>query len=148
MFHQCPPSKSLVPAWDLPRALCLLADPPFEPLHQANLMDLTRKTAFLVAAACGRRVSEIQALSVAENHIRWSSDVVHLLPRAGFLAKNQTLDFTPKHIVLPDLRKASGSLDCGPWCPVQVLKSYIDRTAPYRGEVDSLFLTINLCLSH
>ena len=143
MFHQRPPTKSLVPSWGLPTALHFLAEPPFEPLHQANLMDLTRKTAFLVAAACGRRVSEIQALSVVENHIRWSSNAVHLLPRAGFLAKNQTLDFTHKHIILPDLRKASGSQDCGPWCPVRALKFYIDRTAPYRGEVDSLFLTVN-----
>ena len=143
MFHQRPPTKSLVPSWDLPTALRFWAEPPFEPLHQANLMDLTRKTVFLVAAACGRRVSEIQALSVAENHIRWSSNAVHLLPRAGFLAKNQTLDFIPKHIILPDLRKASGSPDCGPWCPVQALKFYINRTAPYRGEVDSSFLTVN-----
>ena len=106
-------------------------------------MDLTRKTAFLVAAACGRRVSEIQALSVAENHLRFGSNAVHLLPRAGFLAKNQSLDFTPKPIILPDLRRASGSKDCGPWCPVRALKFYIDKCKPYRGEIDSLFLTVN-----
>lgn len=143
MFHKRPPSRTLVPAWDLPRALRFLANPPFEPLNQASMMDLTRKTAFLVAAASGRRVSDIHALSVAENHIQWGSNAVHLLPRAGFLAKNQTLDFTPKHIILPDLRKASGSTDCGPWCPVRALKFYISKTAPYRGEVDAMFLTVN-----
>ena len=141
MFHKRPPSKSLVPAWDLPRALRLLAEPPFEPLDQASLLDLTRKTAFLVAAACGRRVSEIHALSAAENHLEFRASAVHLLPRAGFLAKNQTMDFSPKHIVLPDLRKASKSPDCGPWCPVRALKFYLHRTKPYRGELDRLFLT-------
>ena len=141
MFHKRPPSKSLVPAWDLPRALRLLAEPPFEPLDQASLLDLSRKTAFLVAAACGRRVSEIHALSTAENHLEFRASAVHLLPRAGFLAKNQTMDFTPKHIVLPDLRKASKSPDCKAWCPVRALKFYLHRTKPYRGEVDRLFLT-------
>ena len=106
------------------------------------MMDLTRKTAFLLAAASGRRVSEIHALSTAEHHIEWNSDLVRLLPRAGFLSKNQTADFTPKHIVLPDLRKSSGSDDCGPWCPVRALKYYLHRTKPYRKE-DALFLTVN-----
>lgn len=105
------------------------------------MMDLSRKTAFLVAAASGRRVSDIGALSVAENHLAFRSDGAHLLPRAGYLAKNQTQSFTPKHIILPDLRKAAGSPDDGPWCPVRALKFYLRRTATYRGEVDQLFIT-------
>ena len=56
-------------------------------------------------------------------------------------AKNQSMDFSPKHTVLPDLRKASKSPDCGLWCPVRALKFYFHRTKPYRGEMDSLFLT-------
>ncbi len=107
------------------------------------MMDLSRKTAFLVAAASGRRVSEIHALSMAEKHLEFRGDAAHLLPRAGFLAKNQTMDFTPSPIVLPDLRRASKSPDCGPWCPVRALKFYIHRTRPYRGEVDALFITVN-----
>ena len=141
MFHKRPPAKSLVPAWDLPRALRMLAEPPFEPLDQASLLDLSRKTAFLVAAACGRRVSEIHALSTAERHLEFRASAVHLLPTAEFLAENQTMDFSPKHIVLPDPRKASKSPDCGPWCPVRALKFYLQGTKPYRGEMDSLFLT-------
>ncbi len=107
------------------------------------MMDLTRKTAFLVAAASGRRVSEIHALSTAENHLELRKDAAHLLPRAGFLAKNQTLDFTPTPIILPDLRRASKSPDCGPWCPVRALRYYVHRTRPYRGEIDALFITVN-----
>ena len=141
MFNKRPPSSSLVPSWDLPRALRILAEPPFEPMDQCSMMDLSRKTAFLVAAASGRRVSDIQALSVSENHIAFRSDGVHLLPRAGYLAKNQTQNFTPKHIILPDLRRAAGSPDDGPWCPVRALKYYLRRTSAYRGEVDHLFIT-------
>ena len=143
MYHNRPPQRSLVPAWDLPRTLQFLAEPPFEPMDQSSMADLSRKTAFLVAAASGRRVSEIHALSSAEKHITFSREGVHLLPRAGFLAKNQTIDFTPKHIVLPDLRRASGSPDCGPWCPVRALRFYLHRTKLNRGEIDSLFLTVN-----
>ena len=141
IFNKRPPSSSLVPSWDLPRALRILAEPPFEPMDQCSMMDLSRKTAFLVAAASGRRVSDIGALSVAENHLTVRSDGVHLLPRAGYLAKNQTQSFTPKHIVLPDHRKAAGSPDDGPWCPVRALKFYLRRTASYRGKVDHLFIT-------
>ena len=71
-----------------------LAEPPFEPLDQASLLDLPRKTTFLVAAACGRRVLETHALSTAERHLVFRASAVHLLPRAGFLAKNQTVDFS------------------------------------------------------
>ena len=141
MYHKSPLSKLLVPAWDLPQTRCLLVEPPFKPLDQASLLDLSRKTTLLVVAACGRRVSEIHTLSTTERHLEFRASAVHLLPRAGFLARNQTMDFSPKHIVLPDLSKASKSPDCRLWCPVRVLKFYLHRTKPYRGEIDNLFLT-------
>ena len=144
-FHERPPDRSLVPAWDLSLALGVVADSPYEPMHLLDLPELTRKTVFLVAAASGGRVSEIHALSTKEGHLRFSNGAVSLLPRAGFLARNQTLDFTPKPIVLPDLRKASGSPDCGPWCPVRALKYYLQKTErlrlrPDRTMEDRLFL--------
>ena len=135
-FHERTPDRSLVPAWDLSLALGVVADSPYEPMHLLDLPELTRKTVFLVAAASGRRVSEIHALSTKEGHLRFSNGAVSLLPRAGFLAKNQTLDLTPKPIVLPDLRKASGSPDCGPWCPVRVLKYYLQKTEGLRLRPD------------
>ena len=51
MFHQRPPAGTLVLAWDLPRTPCLLAEPPFEPLDQTSMTDITTKTAFFVAVA-------------------------------------------------------------------------------------------------
>ena len=135
-FHERPPERSLVPAWDLSLALGMIADSPYEPMHLLDLPELTRKTVFLVAAASGRRVSEIHALSMKEEHLRFSAGAVSLLPRAGFLAKNQTLDFCPKPIVFPDLRKASGSSDCGPWCPVRALKYCLQKTERLRIRWD------------
>ena len=72
-----------------------------------------------------------------EEHLHFSSRAASLLPRAGFLAKNQTFDFTQKPIiVLPDLRQASRSLDCGPWCPVRALKYYLQKTKDLRTRED------------
>ena len=141
MLHRRPPNQSLVPSWDLPLALQLLQDEPYEPMHKASIADITRKTVFLIAAASGRRVSDIHALSVAGEHLQFSGDTVRLLPRSGYLAKNQTMDFKPQPIVLPDLRRASQSPDDGPWCPVRALKFYLDRTHMYGGSHDQRFLT-------
>ena len=71
-----------------------------------------------------------------EELLRFSTGAVSLLPRTGFLAKNQTLDFCPKPIFLSDHRKASGSLDCGPWCPVRALRYYLQKTERLRIRQD------------
>ena len=140
-FHQRPPKQDLVPEWDLSLVLQYLASDVFEPPHRISLLDLSRKTAFLVSLACGRRISEIHALSIDVNHTTFSSGGVTLLPRVGFLAKNQTLDFTPRPVYLPDLVKATGSRDEHPWCPVRALKFYLDQTLNRRGKVKQLFIT-------
>ena len=80
IFHQRPPAGTLVLAWDLPRTPCLLAEPPFEPLDQTSMTDITTKTAFFVAVASGRRMSATHALSVAKNHIDFQDHAVHLFP--------------------------------------------------------------------
>ena len=59
MFNKRLPSTSLVTSWDLPQALRLLAEPVFESMDQKGLMNLSRKTAFLVDAASERPVSDI-----------------------------------------------------------------------------------------
>ena len=58
------PIRSVTPpSWDLLKVLEFLKSLVFEPLHQALLRDLTRKTLFLTALASAKRVSELQALS-------------------------------------------------------------------------------------
>ena len=51
------------PTWDLLKVLTYLRSSVFEPLSNASLRDLTRKTLFLVALATAKRVGELQALS-------------------------------------------------------------------------------------
>ena len=51
------------PSWDLLTVLTFLRSSPFEPLSNASLRDITRKTLFLVALATAKRVGELQALS-------------------------------------------------------------------------------------
>ena len=94
MFNERPPERSLVPSWDLPRALRLLAKEPYEPMSGASLEDITTKTMFLVAAASGSRAGDIQGLSIKENHFDINNVRARLLPRSGYLAKNQRPDFT------------------------------------------------------
>ena len=64
MLHRQLPNQSLVPSWDLPLALQLLQDEPYEPMHKASITDITRKTVFLIVAASGRRVSYIHGVSM------------------------------------------------------------------------------------
>ncbi|XP_045101307.1 uncharacterized protein LOC123498206 [Portunus trituberculatus] len=58
---QRPPCRA--PSWNVDVVLKALTCPPFEPLHQASLRDLTKKTLFLVALATAKRVGELHALS-------------------------------------------------------------------------------------
>ncbi len=140
MFTVRPPSRELVPEWDLPLVLQYLASEEYEPLQTLSLLKLSMKTAFLVAVACGRRCSEIQALAIDETHLQFSRAGVSILPRAGFLAKNQTLAFSPRPVFLPDLVRSAGSSE-KPWCPVRALKTYIRRTKDLRGKENHLFIT-------
>ena len=96
---------------------------------------------FLLAVACGRRCSELHALSILPQHMRITAEGATLLPRAGFLAKNQTFSFTPEPIFLPALCRATGNPEDAPWCPVQCLRAYLKRTKARRGKIDQLFVT-------
>ena len=140
MFNQRPPVRQLLPNWDLPLVLRFVASFTHSNLDELNLLTLTKLTAFLLAVSCGRRCSEIHALSIKKEFMRFDQDGVTLLPRAGFLAKNQSLAFTPEPIFLPSLSKYSGvKRDCLV-CPVRMLKFYLARTRALRGEVDQLFI--------
>ncbi|KAJ8376070.1 hypothetical protein SKAU_G00066500 [Synaphobranchus kaupii] len=59
-----PPRSNAVPSWDLQLVLNALTEPPFEPLEGLSLKLLSFKTAFLLAIASARRVSELHALSI------------------------------------------------------------------------------------
>ena len=141
MFNIRPPTRNLVPEWDLPLVLQFIASREFSSLRELSLIELSQRTAFLLSVACGRRCSEMQALSILPQHMRLTPEGVTLLPRAGFLSKTQALSFTPEPIFLPDLRRATGDREDRAWCPVRCLKAYLNRTRELRGSIDQLFVT-------
>ena len=86
---QRPVQRSLLPKWDLSWVLVCLQKPPFEPLDKASKFHVTIKTAFLLALATAKRCSEIHALAMDSQHLRFnqSDSSVSLILKSGFLAK-------------------------------------------------------------
>ena len=131
--------RPLTPAWSLPKVLEALARPPFEPLCSATLLHTTIKTVFLMAIASGQRRSSLHALSVAPGHIRWEGRGVRLIPKASFIAKNQSDTSGSVEVVLHPLSDFSSVSGDKLWCPVRALKWYLHKTKPFRKS-DQLFL--------
>ena len=141
MFLERPPTRKLVPSWDLGSVLSSLSRSPFEPASDSSLHNLTIKTAFLLAVATARRRSELHALTLEPGHIRWEPGGVRLIPHLQFLTKNQSINFSPPDIFVPSLTAFSSVAEDKWWCPVRALKYYIARTQPMRGDVKQLFIT-------
>ena len=79
------PIRSVTPpTWNLLKVLEFRKSPVFEPLHQASLRNLTRKTLFLIALASAKRVSELQALS---RTVSFSSSAAAVSYVPEFIAK-------------------------------------------------------------
>ena len=94
---QCPVQRSVSPKWDLSWVLVCLQKAPYEPLHKASRLHVMLKTAFLLALATAKRCSEIHALAMVTNHLRFnqSDGSVSLIVQSGFLAKNQLPSICP-----------------------------------------------------
>ena len=142
---QRPVQRSLTPKWDLSWVLVCLQKPPFEPLDKASKFHVTIKTAFLLALATAKRCSEIHALAMDSQHLRFnqSDGSVSLILKSGFLAKNQLPSVKPDPIVVPSLARICK------WehtdrllCPVRALKFYLKMTGSYRQNRTRLFLPI------
>ena len=114
---------------------------PFEPMFRASIHHLTIKTVFLVAIASGHRVSTLQALSVDPGHVRWEPSGVRLIPRADFIAKNQSSSSPPVEIFLPSLSSFSSVSEDKVWCPVRALRWYLDKMKPKRSSSSLLPLS-------
>ena len=142
---QRPVQRSLTPKWDLSWVLVCLQKTPFEPLDKASKFHVTIKTAFLLALATAKRCSEIHALAMDSQHLRFnqSDGSVSLILKSGFLAKNQLPSVKPDPIVVPSLARICK------WehtdrllCPVRALKFYLKMTSSYRQNRTRLFLPI------
>ncbi|KAK0138023.1 hypothetical protein N1851_025751 [Merluccius polli] len=98
------PGRTLrAPGWDLPTVLTSLTVGPYEPILDADLRSLSLKTAFLLALCSAKRVSELCALSVSDDCLRWQAGgaSMSLWPNPAFLPKvltpqsiNQVLEVT------------------------------------------------------
>ncbi len=136
-----PIKKSLLPNWSLPLVLNRLIKEPFEPLQSADLKFVTLKTAFLIAVASGRRVSEIHALSVDSTHLRWEKAGVRMRTNPHFMAKNESLRNPGKDIFLAKFDTFTSVKEDKLLCPCRALKIYLKKVAPIRESHSQLFLT-------
>ena len=109
-------------------------------MNKASLHYITIKTVFLVAIASGHRVSTLQALSIEPGHLRWEAKGVRLIPRADFIAKNQTHSSPLVEIFLPSISSVSSVKEDKVWCPVRALRWYLDKVKSKRTS-SSLFVT-------
>ena len=142
---QRPVQRSLTPKWDLSWVLVCPQKAPHEPLHKASKLHVTLKTAFLLALSIAKRCSEIHALAMDSNHLRFnqSDGSVALIVQTGFLAKNHLPSIYPDPIVIPNLacvckREHMDRLVC----PIRALKFYLKMTRPYHQNRTRLFLPV------
>ena len=140
MFNSNRSVKTLLPNWDLPPVLMSLCDTPFEPLSTCEMKFLTWKTVFLVALATASRVSEIHALSLDSQHLRFEKDGIRLLPNLKFLAKTQRLGKPWSAMFVPEFN--TYATDCRDLllCPCRAVKMYLKRTKSLRKGEEALFL--------
>ena len=117
---------------------------PFEPLDKASMFHLSVKTAFLVSMATARRVSEVHALSMADENLRFSriDGSLTLRTQLGFLAKNQLPSRAPDSIQIPRLSNFCRKSDnfSRSLCPVRAVRIYLNKTKPIRKNRKRLFI--------
>ena len=148
-FHRDHPKSSRnLPKWNLSVVLNDLTKAPFEPMKDTNLKHLTLKTAFLLALASVKRLSEIHAwvANKVSNLGQWEK--VALFPSSDFIAKNQLAregSQSVSPVTIPALTiivdrqfKEDRTL-----CPVRALRYYLDRTKDLRGSRSLLFISFN-----
>ena len=142
VFIKNPPSRTLLPAWDVNVILKFLKGHPFEPLNEASFQALTFKTVFLIALTSARRCSELQALSRSAPYTQFSSHGVRLRTMLGFLPKTANPSHLGEDIYLPVNGKDAKL------CVVRCLRHYIRvsnaQMKIHKVKHDSLFV----CYGH
>ena len=124
-------------------ALHYLKGARFEPLVEASLRDLSRKTLFLVAMALASRIGELQALSPS---VGWGRDghSVKLAWVPEFMAKTETPvtpdNPVPREFVLHALSQDTPEKEELLLCPVRALRYYLYRVESLKLKPDRLFV--------
>ena len=144
--NSAPPRSPRIPSWDLSLVLRSLMRAPYEPIRLASLRDVTLKTAFLLALASARRVSELHGLSAGVRHSKgWSSVTLSLAP--DFLAKTQLpCDESLSEFTIPTLAEFVGDSEGDRLlCPVQAIRNiFIGPGIAVHDVPDFLLLFLNL----
>lgn len=143
-----PKVTSLCPKWDLVLVLDALRKPPYEPLSAASMLDVSKKTLFLLALASGARRSELHALDLKETLVVDGGKAYFLKPTQEFIAKNHNLHngkgkFEGFKIVnIADYAGPDLAVE-NTLCPVRALREYLKRSKKRRGNINQLFITCN-----
>lgn len=137
-------SKTKVPkqiAWNLDIVLKWICSDQFEPLANASLRNLTKKTIFLVTLATARRVSEVHAL---DKTIGFSQGKAVCSSSLRFLAKNEDASRPwPRSFSIKSLSDLVGEGEQERLlCLVRALKFYIHRTKGIRGSSENLWCSV------
>ena len=135
------PVRSITPpSWDLLKILEYLKSPVLEPLPQASLRDLTRKTLFITALASAKRVGELQALSKT---VSFSSSAATVFYVPEFVAKTESaVSPLPRTFTINSLSDfAAGLPDEMLLCPVRALTEYVTRTSRFVDRPRRLFVS-------
>ena len=124
--------RPLFPSWDLAVVLDGLCKTPFEPLESADLRVLSLKTVLLLALTTAKRVSDLEALSITSECLRFSDDglTVWLKPNMKFVTKNLLVPLLPVELKAfrPPDRRLHGL------CPVRALHLYLQKTRAGRAS--------------
>ena len=128
------------PSWGLLKVLIFLRSSPFEPLSNASLCGITRKTLFLIALATAKRVGELQALSRLVSLSSSSAGLSYVLE---FVAKRETAARPlPRSFEVKSQGDFAASLpDDLLLCPVRSLSAYVARTAQFVNRPRRLFVS-------
>jgi hypothetical protein len=132
------------PEWDLSLVLRCLCRTPYEPLRAANIVDLTRKTIFLLAFATAARVSELHALDFRQVRFEeGGADAAYLGLLLNFVAKNQGPGQPPREFKVSALSSILGPEDVEDnlLCPVRALRRYMAVTRYATRKSDRLFIS-------
>ncbi|KAK7878709.1 hypothetical protein WMY93_030948 [Mugilogobius chulae] len=107
-------------------------------MDQVDVKWVSLKTAFLLAMASGKRVSELHALSISETCLRWNADGsgVTLWPDASFLPKVVSTVGSTQPL---QLARFEAGVSNNTLCPVRALEVYTWVTTSIRRS-DRLFV--------
>ena len=130
-FNQRPPQKRLAPFRSINDVIQTLAKPPYEPLHNAPLNLLTKKT-LPGSSSVGQEKGLPPSSHDKVRLPKFEPGGVRLIPDPQFRANNQSMTFTPEEIFRPTFSSVSSIHEDKRWCPVRALKWYIERTRDIR----------------